>query len=83
MYKIKTHALLLVLLSFALIGCDPKTPTPETAATDTSVESESDRLNAWLEERYEEEHARQESEQMQAGFVGSEARFGQGKERRA
>jgi uncharacterized protein (DUF885 family) len=55
MYKIKTHALLLVLLSFALIGCDPKTPAPETAATDTSVESESDRLNAWLEERYEEE----------------------------
>ena len=42
-------------MSFALIGCDPKTPTPETAATDTSVESESDRLNAWLEERYEEE----------------------------
>ena len=55
MYKIKTHALLLVLLSFALIGCDSKTPAPETSASDTSVQSESDRLNAWLEERYEEE----------------------------
>ncbi len=88
MFPIQFRALLVVLLSLTLFACgepnstsatdEPLAQTDEALTDETAVDSseqtESDRLNAWLEAQYEEELMQSP---MTLTFLGRKERYGE------
>ena len=74
MYQFKVRALLVALMALALLGCEQKQAAPENSESDTAVVSETERLNAWLEQQYEEELMQSP---LALTFQGRKERYGE------
>lgn len=80
--KSSCHFLMMLLASSAMAACSPSSPAPEEppAAAETAeptaneIAAETARLNAWFEEKFEEEIA---FSPIQQSFLGRKTNYGQ------